>query len=415
MRTPRGAVVAVSAPDTPFTLEGSPVLEFQPVVDLADGRLLGMEALVRWDHPTLGRLHPARLLPLVEANGDIIPLGEWVLAEACAQARLWSPSVQLAVNCTMSQLRHLDVAGMVRAAVETSGLAYDRLTLEITEDTVADGDAFVELQALSAMGVQLAVDDVGTNWSSFEPLRRLAVNTVKIDGSFVAGLEPTQGINRLVVETVIHMAHSLGMATIAEGVETAAQVALIREFDADAAQGYFFARPMPPEEATAMASGEVVPHFSRTEAATIVPVRAAGAANGAAAADAADGADAADAADGDAGTTGDGGIGVAAAKAGKAGDAGGGSGKATGKAAPRSGGPAPVPDVTAIAAPHSAGTKAKPDGARANGGRRPAGQARKAAAQPKKAAGAQKAAKAPAAKKSAAPKRAGGASGQSDK
>jgi len=410
--------VAVSAPDTTFTLEGSPVLEFQPVVDLADGRLLGMEALVRWDHPTLGRLHPARLLPLVEANGDIIPLGEWVLAEACAQARLWSPSVQLAVNCTMSQLRHLDVAGMVRAAVETSGLAYDRLTLEITEDTVADGDAFVELQALSAMGVQLAVDDVGTNWSSFEPLRRLAVNTVKIDGSFVAGLEPTQGINRLVVETVIHMAHSLGMATIAEGVETAAQVALIREFDADAAQGYFFARPMPPEEATAMASGEVVPHFSRTEAATIVPVRAAGAANGAAAADAAD---RADAADGDGGTAGDGADGTADAhgKDGAAGDgsgeADGRSGEVDGKAAPSSGGPAPVPDVTAIAAPDSAGTKAKPDGARANGGGRPAGQARKAAAQPKKAAGAQKAAKSPSAKKAAAPKRAGGASGQSDK
>jgi len=263
----------VMAPEITFELEGNPVLEFQPVIDLSDGRLLGMEALIRWDHPRLGRLTPGQLIPRAETNGDILALSRWVLAEACGLAATWSSSVQLAVNCTLSQLRNGDASRSVTAALETSGLEPGRLTLEITEDTVADSDAFEDLRTLSSLGVELAVDDVGTNWSSFEPLRRLAVNTVKIDGSFVAGLEPTQGINRLVVETVIHMAHSLGMATIAEGVETAAQVALVREFEADAAQGYFFAHPMSPEEATAMAATDVVPRFSRTEPTTLVPAK----------------------------------------------------------------------------------------------------------------------------------------------
>ncbi len=112
------------------------------------------------------------------------------------------------------------------------------------------------------MGVQLSVDDVGTNWSSFEPFKRHSISTVKIDGSFIAGLESNQGINRLVVETVIHMAHSLGMSAIVERVETAAQVEIVRAFDADAAQGFFFSRPMSSEDAAAFAAGPEVPQFS---------------------------------------------------------------------------------------------------------------------------------------------------------
>ncbi len=264
----------MDAPEVTFAFEGGPFLEFLPVVDLADGRLLGMEALVRWEHPTLGRLAPDQLFPRVEASGDIIALSHWVLTEACRLAIDWSPSVQLAVNCALSMLHRGDAARTVTTVLEATGIEPGRLTLEITEGTVADDHAFAELRALSSLGVQLAVDDVGTNWSSFEPLRRLAVNTVKIDGSFVAGLESTQGINRLVVETVIHMAHSLGMATIAEGVETARQVALIRGFDADAAQGFFFARPMSPEDATALATATTLPRFSRTEPNTMVEARA---------------------------------------------------------------------------------------------------------------------------------------------
>jgi len=124
--------------------------------------------------------------------------------------------------------------------------------------------------------VQLSVDDAGTNWSSFEPLKRHSISTVKIDGSFVAGLESSQGINRLVVETVIHMAHSLGMSTIVEAVETAAQVEIVRSFNADAAQGFFFARPMSCELAAELAGGPDVPQFSRTEIRTVLHPRVPG-------------------------------------------------------------------------------------------------------------------------------------------
>ena len=120
------------------------------------------------------------------------------------------------------------------------------------------------------MGVQLSVDDVGTNWSSFEPFKRNSISTVKIDGSFIAGLESTQGINRLVVETVIHMAHSLGMSTIVEWVETAAQVEIVRAFNADAAQGFFFSRPMSSDDAVTFTAGPEVPQFSCTEVRTLI-------------------------------------------------------------------------------------------------------------------------------------------------
>ncbi|MGO9029197.1 MAG: EAL domain-containing protein [Acidimicrobiales bacterium] len=260
------------APEATFTLDGRPVLEYLPVVDLATGRLLGMEALVRWVHPQLGLLGPDRMLPMAESSGDMVLLSQWVLAEACGQARVWSSSMQLAVNCSTSQLRNGDAVRAVGSALESSGLDAGQLTLEINEDSVVDDSAADDLRTLTTMGVQLAVDDVGTSWSSFEPLRRLAVNTVKIDRSFVTGLEPAQGINRLVVETVIHMAHSLGMSAIAVGVETAQQVELVRSFDADAAQGYFFARPLPAAEATALASALAVPHYSRSAPLTVLPV-----------------------------------------------------------------------------------------------------------------------------------------------
>jgi EAL domain-containing protein (putative c-di-GMP-specific phosphodiesterase class I) len=377
----------VIAPDVTYKLEGQPLLEFQPVVDLSDGRLLGMEALLRWDHPRLGRLTPDRLLPQAEVNGDIVPLSRWVLAEACGLAAGWSPSVQLAVNCALSQLRGGLASRTVSAVLEETGLEAGRLTLEITEDTVADGDAFEDLRTLSAMGVQLAVDDVGTNWSSFEPLRRLAVNTVKIDGSFVAGLEPSQGINRLVVETVIHMAHSLGMATIAEGVETAHQVALVKEFDADAAQGWFFAHPMSPDEATTMASSDVVPRFSRTEPTTMVAVRSdAHHVNGHAAKV----------------------NGTGAASAGADGDAGGDPDPLGPEATPSDGDEAETgPEVDgagassakAAAEPPKGGTRSAAGGTRGSGGAPGGG---------KRSSGAKKPTKPSATRKSAAPKRTGG-------
>jgi len=235
-------------------LAGEPRLEYQPVVDLGSGRLLGFEALLRWFHPTEGLIFPQLLIPWAEANGDIVPIGAWVLAESCRHAVHWPPSFQIAVNCSIVQLRRGAASRSVVAALEDSGLEPDRLTIEITEHAMTDEAAVADLHRIGALGVQLAVDDVGTSWTSFELLRRMAVNTVKIDESFVGGLEPQHGINRMVVETVVHLAHSSGMSTVAEGVETELHAAIVREFDSDAAQGYFFAPPLREEVASAMAN-----------------------------------------------------------------------------------------------------------------------------------------------------------------
>ncbi len=253
-----------------FALAGSPFLEYLPVVDLSSGRLLGMEALVRWQHPTQGLISPNQLIPHAEKSGDIGPLTRWIVLEACRQACSWSPSIQLGVNCTIDQLRRGEVSNAVASALEQTGFRSGQLTLEVTEDAIVDPSASADLKTLSQMGVQLSVDDAGTNWSSFEPFKRHSISTVKIDGSFIAGLESTQGINRLVVETVIHMAHSLGMSAIVEAVETATQVEIVRSFNADAAQGFFFARPMSGENALSLAGSSDVPQFSRTQIRTWV-------------------------------------------------------------------------------------------------------------------------------------------------
>ncbi len=166
------------------------------------------------------------------------------MAAACEEAGHWSRSIQLGVNCTVEQLQRGEVSVAVAEALDQSGFPSDQLNIEVTEDAVVDPTASADLLALSDMGVQLSVDDVGTNWSSFEPFKRHAISTVKIDGSFVAGLESNQGINRLVVETVIHMAHSLGMSAIVEQVENVNQLRIASSFGADAAQGFFFARPI---------------------------------------------------------------------------------------------------------------------------------------------------------------------------
>ena len=256
--------------ETSFTLLGTPYLEYHPVVDLSSGRLLGMEALVRWQHPTEGRIPPDQLIPRAEASGDIGPLTRWILTEACEQANRWSPSIQLGVNCTVHQLLHGDVAGAVADSLAQTGFRGGQLTLEVTEDAIVDPDAAGHLKQLSQMGVQLSVDDVGTNWSSFELLKRNSISTLKIDGSFVAGLENSEGINRLVVETVIHMAHSLGMSAIVERIERPTQVDIVRSFGADAAQGFFFAQPMSGEDAAAFACGPEIPQFSLIRTKTLV-------------------------------------------------------------------------------------------------------------------------------------------------
>lgn len=247
-------------------LAGAPFLELQPAVDLATGRLLGFEALLRWQHPEHGLILPGVLIPWAEANGDIVELNAWVLAEACHQAQRWPSGIQLAVNCSIVQLRQGEASRSVAVALERSGLNPDRLTVEVTEHTIADERAARDLQALSALGVHLAVDDVGTMWTSLQALQRFAVETVKIDAAFVGNLESQEGMNRAIVEAIIHVGHSLAMSTVAEGVETAVQTAILRDFGADVGQGYFFAPPMSVDDALALATTEPRAVFPLTEA-----------------------------------------------------------------------------------------------------------------------------------------------------
>lgn len=245
-----------------MTLAGKPVLEYQPAVDLATGRLLGMEALVRWEHPTKGRIAPDILIPWAEENGDIVALNAWVMEAACCEAQLWSTGLQLAVNCSMIQLRRGEASKAAVCALEISGLNPDRLTIEVTERTINDDRAAADLRALADLGVHLAVDDVGTSWSSLQVLRKFAIEIVKIDRAFINNLEAEEGMNRAIVEAIIHVGHSLAMSTVAEGVESAQQAAILREFGADVGQGYFFAPPLCGEEAHQLATAEPRPIFS---------------------------------------------------------------------------------------------------------------------------------------------------------
>ena len=244
-------------PDTEsLILSGEPTLENQPLVDLATGRLLGFEALLRWRHPDEGLILPSLLLPWLEANGDIVQLGDFVLTESCQHATLWPKNIQLGVNLSLVQLRRGVGSSAVAEALERSGIEPGRITVEVTEHAMVEDVAMNDLSAIGALGGELAVDDVGTSWTSFDVLRRMAVNTVKIDRSFVGALEGQQGINRLIVETVVSLAHSAGISTVAEGVETSQQAAIVRDFECDAAQGYFFAPPLSIEIATSLANAD---------------------------------------------------------------------------------------------------------------------------------------------------------------
>lgn len=245
-------------------LEGEPVLEFQPAVDLTSGRLLGFEALLRWLHPRRGIIAPGLLIPWAEANGHILELNAWVLDEACRQASSWPSEMQLGVNCSLVQLRHHHASVATAEALERSGLSPDRLTVEITESAVADDQANQDLSRLVEHGVHLAVDDVGTSWATLENLRRRSIEIAKIDRSFIAALERNAGMNRAIVEAIVRVSHSLGMSTVAEGVERVGQVTALQELGADVAQGFYFAPALPADNARELAQADPPVVFTLT-------------------------------------------------------------------------------------------------------------------------------------------------------
>ncbi|MEO5940965.1 MAG: EAL domain-containing protein, partial [Candidatus Limnocylindrales bacterium] len=240
-------------------------LHYQPIVDLATDRIVGLEALVRWEHPTRGLIPPLAFIPVAEETGLIVQIGRWVLETACRQARLWLdefPALPLvmSVNLSAHQVAHPSLVEDIRATLEASRLPADRLELEITESVLLDeGVASANaLRAIRDLGVGLVLDDFGTGYSSLSYLRRLPLDTLKIDRSFVAGIDEDNS-NLPIVKAVIALAHGLGIEVVAEGIETASQLARLRELVCDRGQGYWFARPLPPEALTALLAGGVAP------------------------------------------------------------------------------------------------------------------------------------------------------------
>ncbi|MDW5592902.1 EAL domain-containing protein [Conexibacter stalactiti] len=226
---------------------------YQPEVSLESGRIVAVEALLRWDHPQHGPVSPGRFIPIAEQSGLIVPIGAWVLREACRQAARWNAQnggdgVVVAVNLSPRQLGATDLAATVRGALEGASLPPDRLCLEITESAVmADPDAAIEsLHMLKRLGVKLAIDDFGVGYSSLSHLRELLpVDVLKIDRSFIDGLV-LRGEDRAIVTAIVELARSLGVDAVAEGVETPEQAAVLRTMRCHVAQGFHFARPQSP-------------------------------------------------------------------------------------------------------------------------------------------------------------------------
>jgi len=226
-------------------------LHYQPRLSLATGRVIGMEALVRWNHPQLGRVSPLEFIPLAEERGYINAIGEWVIGEACRQTAVLSArhgiALQVSVNLSARQLRDHALVSQVAGALAAAGLAPGRLELELTESAlVEDMDASVELFAtLKGMGVALAVDDFGTGYSALAYLSRFPFDTLKLDRSFVSQNAST---SRKVIRAFVEMAHSLDLAVVAEGVEDADTRDFLTTIGCDEAQGYYWAKPLPAEE-----------------------------------------------------------------------------------------------------------------------------------------------------------------------
>lgn len=223
-------------------------LHYQPLVDLNTYRIIGLESLVRWQHPTRGVIPPGEFIPIAEQIGLIDRLGQWVLQKACtdigAVCREGIAEIPVAVNVSGRQFRHRDLIAKIQKALGESELAPSMLELELTENVLMDDstDYASMLNQIKKMGVKISIDDFGTGYSSFRYLKTFPIDTLKIDRSFIQDL-PHNGHNASLVASMIDMGHSLGLSVLAEGVETEEQVEFLKSYDCDRAQGFLFARP----------------------------------------------------------------------------------------------------------------------------------------------------------------------------
>jgi diguanylate cyclase (GGDEF)-like protein/PAS domain S-box-containing protein len=228
-------------------------LHYQPRVSVADGRVRGVEALLRWEHPRRGLVSPGAFLSVAEESGLIIPLGRWALGEACRQMKEWSragaPVERVAVNLSGRQFWDSDLASTIAGTLEETGLEASRLELEVTESVVM-GDveaAAAVLGDLAAMGVEISLDDFGTGYSSLLYLKKLPLHMLKVDKSFVQGMVGDRD-DASIVRTIVSLAHGMDLKVVVEGVERPEQLAMVEAFGAEQVQGFLFSRPLPPEE-----------------------------------------------------------------------------------------------------------------------------------------------------------------------
>ena len=248
-------------------MRGEFFLAFQPKINLVRGQVTGFEALIRWHHPTRGVLYPASFIPIAEECGLIIPIGKWVLGEACAQARRWRETglgfETMAVNISAVEFRSDSFFDGVCRILRTTGLEPRYLEIELTETAVMrDFEATSTiLQALSAMGIRIAVDDFGTGYSNLSYLKRFPINTLKLDRSFIQELPEAADVSTI-VRSVIRMAHGLHLQVVGEGVETLRQLKFLKAHHCEEAQGNYFSKPVAPDECKSLLLPQKPPWFN---------------------------------------------------------------------------------------------------------------------------------------------------------
>jgi EAL domain-containing protein (putative c-di-GMP-specific phosphodiesterase class I) len=236
------------------------VLLYQPQVDLRTGRVFAVEALIRWNHPTLGVISPIQFIPMAEETGQIVPIGDWVLNEACRQNKAWQdaglPHVTMCVNVSARQFKEKNWVCRVSDALRESGLEAKCLELELTESLIMQDveQAVATMRELQDLGVQLSIDDFGTGYSSLSALKTFPVVRLKIDKSFISDI-PNDENDKAVASAVISLGQRLNLRVIAEGVETDAQVAFLRGNNCDEMQGYHFSRPVPAQDIEKLLGG----------------------------------------------------------------------------------------------------------------------------------------------------------------
>jgi EAL domain-containing protein (putative c-di-GMP-specific phosphodiesterase class I) len=224
---------------------------YQPIFDLQTSEVTGIEALLRWVHPTRGIVMPDQFIPVLERTGLIVDVGRWALEEACRQTAQWHRShavIDISVNVSAVQLGRSDLVDDVRSALAESGLDPSSLTLEITETAIMRDTALAvrSLQAIKALGVRIAIDDFGTGYSSLSYLKQFPVDVIKIDRAFISDIANSDEAAAL-IHTLVQLGKALGLVTLAEGIEDSGQFAHLRREDCDSGQGFLFARPLDPE------------------------------------------------------------------------------------------------------------------------------------------------------------------------